>query len=156
MAYVATLTAQDVARGVMRLFAGLGASSMPEFPLGNGRRADVAALNTKGQLSLVEIKVAVADLKGDFKWPEYLDFCDAFYFAVPEDFPLGLLDEDHRLPGRAGLIIANRFEAVLVRPAAVTPLNAARRKAETLRFACRAADRLRSLLDPGPLGSTLS
>ena len=35
----------------------------------------------------VEIKVAVGDLKADMKWPDYLEFCELFYFAIPPDFP---------------------------------------------------------------------
>ncbi|MBH1993207.1 MAG: MmcB family DNA repair protein, partial [Sphingomonadaceae bacterium] len=40
------------------------------------------------------------------------------------------------------------YDAELVRPAPVEPLAAARRKAETLRFARRAARRLTALADP--------
>lgn len=143
------LTAPDVARGVCRLMSGLGAACLTEFPLGNGRRADVAALDGLGQIVLVEIKVAVADLRGDRKWPDYLDYCDSFYFAVPGGFPHDLLVLPERLPERTGLIVADRYGAAIVRPAAVWPMHASRRKAETLRFARRAADRLQGLVDPG-------
>ncbi|HEY4547291.1 MAG TPA: MmcB family DNA repair protein, partial [Pedomonas sp.] len=59
------LNARDVARGVSRLLYRMGCAAICEFPLGNGRRADVAGLSTKGRLSLVEIKVSLSDLRGD-------------------------------------------------------------------------------------------
>ena len=71
-----------------------------------------------------------ADLRGDMKWPEYLDYCDRYYWAVPDVFDHELLDDLHFMPHRAGLIVADRFDAAVVRDAAVVPLNAARRKAE--------------------------
>lgn len=143
------LDARDVARGVSRLLYRMGCAAICEFPLGNGRRADVAGLSPKGRLCLVEIKVSLSDLRGDAKWPEYLDYCDEFYFAVPEGFPLGDFDTEAFLPGRAGLMIADRFQAAIVRPATPLPLNATRRKTEMLRFARHAAHRLFFHLDPG-------
>ncbi|MGK2285450.1 MmcB family DNA repair protein [Pedomonas sp. V897] len=143
------LDARDVARGVSRLLYRMGCAALTEFPLGNGRRADVAGLSRKGQITLVEIKVSLADLRGDAKWPEYLDYCDDFYFAVPAGFPLDDFHTPAFLPERAGLIVADRFEAAILRPAACTPLSAARRKAETLRFARHAAHRLFFQMNPG-------
>jgi len=142
------VTAIDVARGVCRLLYRQGFSSLCEVPLGNGRRADVIGLCDRGTLTLVEIKVSIADLRGDMKWPEYLDYCDRYYWAVPDFFDHELLDDLHFMPHRAGLIVADRFDAAVVRDAAVVPLNAARRKAETLRFARRAAQRLLGINDP--------
>ena len=56
---------------------------MCEMPLPNGRRADLMAIDAKGGLTIVEIKVAKADLVGDCKWRDYLDYCDHFFWAVP-------------------------------------------------------------------------
>lgn len=142
------LVAADVARGVCRLLHRHGAAPLCEVPLGNGRRADVLALDETGRLTLVEIKVSMADLRGDAKWREYLDYCDRFFWAVPEGFPLEPFADEHFMPARAGLIVADRYDAAVVRVAPWTPLNAARRKAETLRFARRAAQRLLWLSDP--------
>lgn len=142
------LIANDVARGVCRLLYRAGAMSQCEVPLGNGRRADVLAIDDLGRITLVEIKVSMADLRGDAKWPDYLDYCDRFYWAVPENFPLEPFEEEHFRPARAGLIVADRFDAAIVREAPLVALNAARRKAETLRFARRAAQRLLWLSDP--------
>jgi hypothetical protein len=59
-----------------------------------------------------------------------------------------ILDRDCSLPSEAGLIVADRYDAALVRSAAHRPLAPARRKAELLRFARRAARRLSEQLDP--------
>ena len=104
-------------------------------------------VDPKGNLTIVEIKVARADLLGDCKWTEYLDFCDHFYWAVPPELAT-ILDGDAYLPSEAGLIVADRYDAVLVRSAVHRPLAPARRKAELLRFARRAARRLSVQLDP--------
>jgi len=140
--------AAEVARGVCRLLYRQGYASQCEVPLGNGRRADVIGLDDAGRITLVEIKVSMADLRGDAKWPEYLDYCDRYFWAVPDGFGLDIFEDAHFMPARAGLIVADRFDAAVLRDAATTPLNAARRKAETLRFARRAAQRLLSINDP--------
>ena len=141
MAIVSTATAQDVARGVSRLLIQQGYSPILEFTLANGRRLDVAALGPDGTLLGVEIKVALADLRGDTKWPEYLEFCEHFYFAIPPDFP------DHYVPATTGLIVADRYGGAIIRPATPASVHASRRKAVTLRFAKVAAERLASVLD---------
>ena len=144
----AGLVAADVVRGASRLLADLGYGVIPEFVLGSGRRADIAGLDRRGQLVLVEVKVSLADFRADMKWPEYLDFCDRFFFAVPPDFPRAPVDGPNALPDRTGLIVADRFGAAIVRPGPVVPMNASRRKAETLRFALSAAARLHRIADP--------
>ena len=75
--------AAEVARGVTRLFCRQDLFSICEVPLPNGRRADMMAIDAKGQLVIVEIKVSRADLLGDQKWTDYLDYCDRFFWAVP-------------------------------------------------------------------------
>ena len=146
------LIAQDVARGVTRLFFRQDLFAICEVPLPNGRRADMMALDARGQLTIVEIKVSRADLLGDQKWPAYLDFCDRFFWAVPAGFALEPFEEECRAPALCGLIVADRYDAAVVREAAVRPLPSARRRAETLRFARRAARRLAGDLDPGLAG----
>src|SRR3546814_20460662 len=76
------LTAADVARGVCRLFASAGLVAIPEVPLPNGRRTDLTAIDAKGQITIVEIKVSRADLHGDGKWPDYFAWCARFYWAI--------------------------------------------------------------------------
>lgn len=123
-----------------------------EVPLGNGRRADLMAIDPKGRIVIVEIKVSKADLRGDAKWPEYLDYCDQYYWAVPAGFDLAPFAEPVFRPELCGLIVADRYDAETVRDAAVRPMAGARRKVETLRFARRAARRLLGGLDPGLAG----
>jgi hypothetical protein len=139
--------AADVARGVTRLFCRQDLFAVCEMPLPNGRRADLMAIDGKGGLTIVEIKVAKADLLGDGKWLDYLDYCDRFYWAVPPHLS-AILEEERYLPGEAGLIVADRYDAAVVRDAANRPLAPARRKAEVLRFARRAARRLSAQVDP--------
>jgi hypothetical protein len=143
MLSVPELTAA-ITRGVARLFVDHGHAVLTEFTLATGRRLDVVAIDKTGLVSAVEVKASVADFRGDRKWPEYLEHCDAFHFAVGTDFPRELLPEDPR----CGVIVADRFGAELIRPPEPVKLGAARRKAVTLRFARTAAARLRSLLDP--------
>ena len=130
-----------VARGVSRLLIQEGYSPILEFTLANGRRLDVAALGGDGTMVGVEIKVALADLKGDAKWPEYLEFCELFYFAIPPDFP------DEYVPTGTGLIVADRYGGAIVRPSPRTALHPSRRKAVTLSFARVAAERLNQILE---------
>jgi hypothetical protein len=134
-------TAAEVARGVSRLLIQEGYSPILEFTLANGRRLDVAALGGDGTVVGVEIKVAIPDLKGDMKWPEYLEFCELFYFAIPPDFP------DEYVPANTGLIVADRYGGAIVRPSPVAQIHASRRKAVTLRFAKVAAERLAMTLE---------
>ena len=139
--------AAEVARGVTRLFCRQDLFAICEVPLPNGRRADMMAIDSRGALTIVEIKVAKSDLLGDGKWTEYLDYCDRFFWAVPPDLA-GICDEQRFLPNEAGLIVADRYDAVLARDAMHRPLAPARRKAELLRFARRAARRLSAQIDP--------
>ena len=145
----APAVAGDVARGVSRLFWRQDLVGICEVPLGNGRRADIMAVDAKGQITIVEIKCSRADLRADGKWHEYLDYCDYFCWAVPAGFVLDPFEEEHFRPDIAGLIVADRYDAEMLRAPALRPLNAARRKVETLRFARRAATRLLGSLDPG-------
>ena len=94
---ISSSTAAEVARGVSRLLLAEGYAPILEFTLPNGRRLDVAAIGPGGEMLGVEIKVALADLRGDGKWPEYLEYCDLFYFAIPPDFP------DEHVPRETGL-----------------------------------------------------
>lgn len=88
-------------RGICRTLEQLGYVSLVEFPLANGRRADILALGKTGELVIVEIKSSVADFRGDRKWSTYRDFSDRLYFAVPNDFPRPLI------PDECGLMVAD-------------------------------------------------
>jgi hypothetical protein len=137
-----------VVRGASRLLADLGFAVIPEFVIGCGRRADIAGIDGRGRIVLVEVKVSLADFRGDAKWPDYLDYCDTFFFAVPPEFPREAVEGPLAWPERTGLIVADRFGAAILRPAPHVPMNGSRRKAETLRFALTAAGRLHRIADP--------
>lgn len=140
-------TAQAVTRGVLRLFARHDIFGIAEVPLPNGRRLDIMALDARGAIVAVEIKCSRADLLGDGKWPDYFDYCDRYFWAVPAGFDLSLFEAEALWPARTGLIVADQYDAEIVRSAPSEPLAAARRKAEVQRFARRAARRLAQFAD---------
>ncbi|HEV2569908.1 MmcB family DNA repair protein [Sphingomonas sp.] len=142
------MSAADVARGVSRLLLRHDYVALCEVPLANGRRADLMAVDPKGRILIVEIKVSRADLLGDGKWHDYLDYCDRFFWAVPQGFCLDPFATDAFSPDLAGLIVADRYDAAIAREAAERAVPAPRRKAATLDFARRAARRLLGHLDP--------
>lgn len=142
------LCAAEVARGVTRLLLRHDLAAMAEVPLDGGRRADLMALDARGTLVIVEIKVSRADLIGDGKWTEYLAQCDRFYWAVPASFDVAPLTAAAFLPGRTGIIVADRYDAAIVRDADTVPLAAPARRRCTLAFARRAARRLIAQTDP--------
>lgn len=137
-----TPTAQELARGLSRYLAQAGYSTLTELILPNGRRVDVIGIDRAGSIAVVEIKTSVADFRGDQKWGDYRDYCDRFYFAVPEGFPAALIREP------CGLFVADAYGAALIRESDEIAVNAARRRALVLRFAGIAADRLRGFTDP--------
>lgn len=147
-----TREAQAVARGIGRLFARNDIWCLPEMPLRNGRRADLMGIDGKGQLVIVEIKVARADLLGDAKWLDYLDYCDRFYWGLAPHLDRSCMEDAAFLPERCGLIVADGYDAEILRPAATVPLAAARRKVETERLARAALRRHHGLIDPGLAG----
>jgi len=125
-----------IARGVTRLLGEMGYRTLPELPLGNGRRVDVIGLDRQGHFAVVEVKSSLADFRADGKWLEYLPYCDAFYFAVDLNFPLDVLPRD------VGVIVADAYDGAVRRDAPLRPMNANRRRALTVRFARTAAGRL--------------
>lgn len=139
---VEPIRAALLGRGVCRALEELGYASLVEFPLANGRRADVLALGRGGELLIVEIKSSLADFRADRKWSSYRDFADRLYFAVASRFPTALIPEE------CGLMVADAFGAVVLRDGNASPLSPARRRALTLRFARIAAARLRRSIDP--------
>lgn len=144
----AALVTADVVRGVCRMLLRHDCVALAEVPLDGGRRADLMALDARGNIVIVEIKVSRADLLGDGKWNDYLPHCDRFFWAVPQGFDLRPFDQPSFLPARAGLIVADRYDAAVAREAATVPLAAAARRKSTLAFARRAGRRLLTLLDP--------
>lgn len=139
-------TAAAIQRGTGRLLLNAGFASIAELSLANGRRADLMAINAKGELWIVEIKSSPVDYLSDHKWRDYMEYCDRFYFAIPTDMDPGLIDE------AAGLMIADAWGAEIVREANEEKLPGARRKAVTLLLARTASLRLQSTIDPNANG----
>lgn len=137
-----------VARGVCRLFARNDVWCLAEMPLRNGRRADLMGIDAKGQVIIVEIKTARGDLLGDAKWPDYLEFCDRFYWALPPELDRACLEGLEFRPDCCGVIVADEYDAEIVRPAPSRPLPAARRKVEVERLARTALRRQLVGIDP--------
>jgi len=133
---------QVLARGVCRHLASHGFSVIEEFVPDRGLRVDVMALGPKGEIWIVECKSSRADFQSDTKWEGYLPWCDRFLWAVDLDFPTDLL------PIETGLIIADGYDAEILRIPAENKLPAARRNVLIRKFAFHAARRLQALRDP--------
>ncbi len=134
--------AAELQRGVCRSLRTLGHAVVTELVLASGRRADVVGLSPAGEIWIVEIKSCLADYQSDGKWADYADFCDRLSFAVDADFPHDVI------PQEAGLFIADRFGAEIVREPPHVRMPPATRKAMTLAFARAAGLRLQRALDP--------
>ena len=135
-------TALAIARGTVRMLRSLGFSCVAELALPSGRRADLVAVNEKGEIWIVEIKSSVEDLRADQKWPDYRAHCDRLFFAFTQDLPCAIF------PGDTGLIVADAYGAHVQCEAPEHRLPAATRKSMMLRFAMTAAHRLNRLHDP--------
>jgi hypothetical protein len=135
-------TALAIARGTARLLRSLGFASVSELSLPSGRRADLVALNQRGEIWIVEIKSSVEDLRADQKWHEYRAHCDRLFFAFTQDLPCEIF------PDQTGLIVADAYGAHMHCEAPEHRLPAPTRKLMTVRFAIAAAQRINRLIDP--------
>ena len=135
-------TALAIARGTARMLRTLGFSCISELPLPSGRRADLVALNERGEIWIVEIKSSLEDLRADQKWQDYRQHCDRLFFAFTQDLPCEVF------PADTGLIIADAYGAHLHCEAPEHRLPAPTRKLMTVRFATAAAQRINRLVDP--------
>lgn len=134
---------QLLARGVRRHLLAHDFVSVEEFVPARGLRVDVMALGPKGEIWVVECKSSRADFHADSKWQGYLKWCDRYFWAVDAGFPVDLL------PEQTGLIIADAYDAEIVRMGSEAKLAPARRKVMVQKFARHAARRLQALRDPG-------
>ncbi len=133
---------QLLARGVCRHLLGHDYVCIEEFSPERGKRVDVMALGPKGQLWVIECKSSRADFTSDAKWQGYLEWADRYFWAVDADFPTDLL------PDETGVIIADAYDAEILRMGPETRLAGARRNALIRRFARHAGLRLQGLRDP--------
>jgi hypothetical protein len=136
------VVAADVVRGICRLFARNDIWCLPEMPLRCGRRADLMGIDAKGDIVIVEVKVSRADLLGDGKWTDYLDYCDRFYWGLAPALDRACLETAAFQPDCCGVIVADGYDAEILRPAPTRKLAAARRKVETERLARASLRRL--------------
>ena len=136
---------QLLARGTARHLISHGFACLEEMVPCRGLRVDVMALGPKGEIWVVECKSSRADFTSDHKWDGYLEWCDRFFWAVDEAFPTELL------PDETGLILADAYDAEIIRMAPEDKLAAPRRKSIVQSFAIQAARRLQSLRDPGAI-----
>ena len=132
-----------LARGVARHLLSHDFVSIEEFGPAPGLRVDVMALGPRGELWVVECKSCRSDFLADRKWQNYLPFCDRYFWGVDCDFPVELLPDD------TGLIVADGYDAEIVRMGPDLKMAGARRKALTHRFARHAALRWHGARDPG-------
>jgi hypothetical protein len=134
---------QLLARGVCRHLLSYDFVSVEELVPTSGRRVDVMALGPKGEIWIVECKSSRVDFQSDHKWQGYLEWCDRFFWAVDQDFPTKLLPSD------TGLIIADAYDAAIIRMSVEKKLASARRKSMIQKFARHAARRSQTSRDPG-------
>jgi hypothetical protein len=138
------------ALAIARYLHALGYGVVSELPLPSGRRADLVALGSSGEIVIVEIKSSIADFRADQKWMDYRLHCDRLFFATSLDVPREIF------PADAGLIVADAFGASILSEAPEHRLAATRRRSVMLRFAHAAALRLQALADPhGPYGAEI-
>ena len=138
---------QLLARGVSRALRGHDFVTVEELVPASGLRVDVMALGPKGEIWIVECKSSRADFQSDRKWQGYLEWCDRFFWAVDGDFPTELL------PDQTGLILADAYDAEIVRMGPEAKLAPARRKVMVQKFARHAAVRAQAARDPGFLSA---
>ncbi|MBH1973976.1 MAG: MmcB family DNA repair protein [Rhodobacteraceae bacterium] len=134
---------QRLARGVARALRQYDFVTVEELVPAPGLRVDVMGLGPKGEIWVIECKSSRTDYMADQKWHGYLPWCDRFFWAVDQDFPTDLL------PDGTGLIIADAYDAEILRMGPETPLAGARRKVMLQKFARHAALRLHAFRDPG-------
>jgi hypothetical protein len=133
---------QLLARGVCRHLLTHDFVSVEELTPTGGLRVDVMALGPKGEVWVIECKSGRADYLTDHKWQGYRDWCDRFFWAVDAAFPTELLPED------TGLIVADAYDAEIIRMAPEVKLPGARRKVLVQKFARHAALRWHAARDP--------
>jgi len=128
--------ALEIRCGVERYLVEMGVATLPELSFDNRRRADLVGVCQKGTITVIEVKSSIADFNADNKWQDYRDWCDRLYFATLPDVPAEIFPED------AGLIIADRHGAHVLREPPEHPLKPHSRKKVHLRFARASALRL--------------
>lgn len=133
---------QLIARGVCRHLKHYDFACIEEFVPIKGARVDIIAVGPKGEIWIIECKSSANDYLQDQKWEKYLPFCDRYFWAVPQNFPTNIL------PAYDGLIIADSYDAEIIRYGPEYKINPQKRKKIITKIARNASDRLRSFTDP--------
>lgn len=132
-----------LARGVCRHLLGHDFVTVEELSPARGLRVDVMAMGPRDEIWVIECKSGRADFQSDSKWQGYLEWCDRFFWAVDAEFPTDLL------PPETGLLMADGYDAEIVRMPDESRLAPARRKLMIRKFARHAAMRWHMSRDPG-------
>ena len=125
------IPAERITGAIARMFIERGDACLREFTLRSGRRVDLIAIGSGGEITIVEVKSSRQDFISDQKWQEYPEWADRFYFAVAERFPRDLLPG----PDESGIIITDGFDCLEVQPAPLAKLAGQRRNHLTRRLA---------------------
>ena len=116
------IPAERLTGAIARMFIERGDACLREFTLRSGRRVDLIAIGSGGEITIVEVKSSRQDFISDRKWQEYPEWADRFYFAVAEGFPRDLLPG----PDESGIIITDGFDCLEVQPAPLAKPSAMR------------------------------
>ena len=125
------IPAERFTGAIARMFIERGDACLREFTLRSGRRVDLIAIGSGGEITIVEVKSSRQDFISDRKWQDYPEWADRFYFAVAEGFPRDLLPG----PKESGIIITDGFDCFEVQPAPRAKLVGQRRNHLTRRLA---------------------
>lgn len=131
-----------LARGTLRYLRSINFLGLEEFVPKPGRRVDIIAIGPKSEIWIIECKSSREDFNSDNKWQEYLEWCDKYFWAVPNDFPTEILPPD------TGLIFADPYGAEMITDSPHKPLSPARRKKLLLKVARNSLERLSRFTDP--------
>jgi len=123
------LSTQRITDAIARSYYEQGNGVLREFKLRLRRRVDLAIINDKGWITIVEIKSSLEDFRSDKKWGEYIEWADQFYFGVAHNFPINILPKEH------GIITTDGFDIYEAHPSPVHKLSGSRRKNLTRRMA---------------------
>lgn len=103
-------------------------------------RADVMAVNRRGELILIEVKSGQADLKADSKFHKYQPYCNKAYLMVTAEH--WSTHEEYirsRVPKGMGLIVCDGQYLKFIKGATHNKMEGAVKKDIVLRMAWRAA-----------------
>lgn len=132
-----------IRRGVQRMMQQMGTVVLTEVALASGRRADLVALTSKGDIWIIEIKSSIEDFRVDRKWPDYRAHSDRLFFASHPEVPSDIF------PQECGFILSDGYGAEIMRDAPEHRMAGATRKAMMLRLARVGAMRLNAIEHAG-------